>query len=370
VPQWSDYSTGERVRSLRGSEMTQQGLAEAADVSLSLVQKVEQTSKASIGSLLKLAAALKVEIGVVLGQQSPRQAMNRRDRAALREVESAVHDSALRLIPEGIAPSDIPSLKADLAAARSQYWAANHVEIADTLPKLLLRATVLADESAGDSRREAQRILADAYRLAALVGNQFGARNLAYGAMTQAKIIAEACGDELLFAAQDVTLARILMRDSKMDQAITLSLKTAARIEPSFSKNDPDRMAVYGKLMIRAAVAASRQEDRDRANDYMSQAHAAAARVGREITAHETPFGPTTASTEAVAVALALGEVGKAMKLIKTTEGADALQGCRGCATSCRSRRRSARHGCGIRARTPSPRSLMSARSGPSTKRW
>jgi hypothetical protein len=86
-------------------------------------------------------------------------------------------------------------------------------------------------------------------------------------------------------------------------------------------------MAVYGKLMIRAAVAASRLEDTDRASDYMSAAHAAAARLGAEVTRYEVPFGPTTADTEAVGVALALGQVGKALKLIRTTDGVAALQG-------------------------------------------
>jgi transcriptional regulator with XRE-family HTH domain len=39
---WSDYSTGERIKILRGTELTQADLAEAAGVSLALVQKVEQ----------------------------------------------------------------------------------------------------------------------------------------------------------------------------------------------------------------------------------------------------------------------------------------------------------------------------------------
>ncbi|MFF2375830.1 helix-turn-helix domain-containing protein [Streptomyces xiamenensis] len=324
--QWSEFSTGERVAFLRGSDLTQQGLAEAAELSVSTIQKVEQTSRASVGTLLRLARALNVDISVVLGQQGPRRSMTRSDRAALRAIESAVHSSALRLYPEDLTPGDLPSLQLAMREARRLHWAGRHVEIGSILPQLLLEATALTDAARGEERQAALRVLTDAYRQAALVGNHLGSRNLAYAAMTQAKAASVLTGDELLHAAQDVTLAWVLMRDAKLEEAVNLSLRSAARIEPSFSRRDPERGAVYGKLMIRAAVAASRQEDKDRAHDYMSEAHAAAARVEDEITPYEVTFGPTTASTEAVTVALGLGEVGKALKLIRTTEGVDRLK--------------------------------------------
>ncbi|UGY93714.1 helix-turn-helix domain-containing protein [Streptomyces gobiensis] len=326
MPQWSDYTTGERVRFLRGQEMTQQGLANATGLSLSLIQKVEQTSKASIGSLLRLASALKVDISVILGQQGPRHAMTMTDRAALRHIESAVHNSALKLFPDGMVPSDIPSLRAALGKASLHYWKGEHVETASILPQLMMETTALADSGSGSERDEAMRILADAYRIAARVGNSLGSRNLSYAAMTHAKTSAERASDELLYAAQNTTLAWVLMRDGRLADAISLSLGAASQIEPSFSQNDQARLAVYGKLMIRAAVASSRLEDKERARDYLSQAHAAAARVDGEIDPYETTFGQATAGTEAVTVALALGEIGKAIKLIKSTQGVDQLR--------------------------------------------
>lgn len=71
---WADFTTGKRIKHLRGSDLTQQGLAEAAGVSLALVQKAEQDrGELSVGSLLRIAGALNTDVSVVLGQQAPRR---------------------------------------------------------------------------------------------------------------------------------------------------------------------------------------------------------------------------------------------------------------------------------------------------------
>ncbi|GAA0665726.1 hypothetical protein GCM10009535_51820 [Streptomyces thermocarboxydovorans] len=58
VSNWADLTNGQRIKHLRGSDLTQQGLADAAGVSLALVQKAEQDrGELSVGSLLKFAHA-------------------------------------------------------------------------------------------------------------------------------------------------------------------------------------------------------------------------------------------------------------------------------------------------------------------------
>ncbi len=92
---WADFTTGKRIKHLRGSDLTQQGLAEAAGVSLALVQKAEQDrGELSVGSLLRIAGALNTDVSVVLGQQAPRRGASRDTRAALRRLSDAVHESA------------------------------------------------------------------------------------------------------------------------------------------------------------------------------------------------------------------------------------------------------------------------------------
>nr|WP_251691859.1 hypothetical protein [Streptomyces sp. CHD11] len=61
---WADLTNGKRIKHLRGSDLTQQGLADAAGLSLALVQKAGQDrGESSIGSLPELAHARDVSRG-------------------------------------------------------------------------------------------------------------------------------------------------------------------------------------------------------------------------------------------------------------------------------------------------------------------
>ncbi|WSA97267.1 hypothetical protein OIE63_23895 [Streptomyces sp. NBC_01795] len=71
-------------------------MAEAAGVSYALIQKAEEDrGQLCVGSLLKLAAALRTDVSVILGRQAPRRGMSRDTRIAVRRLSDAVHDSAL-----------------------------------------------------------------------------------------------------------------------------------------------------------------------------------------------------------------------------------------------------------------------------------
>ncbi|GAA3063395.1 hypothetical protein GCM10020000_53520 [Streptomyces olivoverticillatus] len=89
----------------------------------------------SVGSLLKLASALKTDISVILGQQAPRQGTSRDTRAALRRLSDAVHDSALGDW-DGV---EDPSTLADLSTARdrvvSTYWRGDYGEFSEVVAK-------------------------------------------------------------------------------------------------------------------------------------------------------------------------------------------------------------------------------------------
>ncbi|MEV7432270.1 helix-turn-helix domain-containing protein [Streptomyces griseoviridis] len=86
--QWSEDTTSERLKALRGG-MTQGQLAEAAGVSVGVVRKLERGGTASLPPLLSIADALGTDIAVLLGQQAPRRSMDRDERAALRLVSAA-----------------------------------------------------------------------------------------------------------------------------------------------------------------------------------------------------------------------------------------------------------------------------------------
>ncbi|MCX4675349.1 hypothetical protein OG413_08430 [Streptomyces sp. NBC_01433] len=89
------------------------------------------------------------------------------------------------------------------------------------------------------------------------------------------------------------------------------------------SEHDPDRLAVYGQLVTNAAVAASRGgSSAESAREYLSQAHAVGARLGSEHArgGHAQPYGPLYAATQAMSIAVALGDIPGALRLMDTVK--------------------------------------------------
>ena len=321
VSNWADLTNGKRIKHLRGSDLTQQGLAEASGLSLALVQKAEQDrGELSVGSLLKLAHALNTDVSVILGQQAPRRGMSQDARTAVRRLSDAVHDSALG---DWVGIED-PSTLAELSTAHDRvcatYWRGEYGELSELIAKVLLEGSARHGQATGAERERLGSLLASTYQFASSAAVLLGQRDLALSALTSARHLADDSGDAVLAALLESTLSWIHLRSARVPRAVAVAEQAALRIEPSFSRAPRPQLMAYGRLMISAAVAASRRGDAASADDYLSQAHAAAARLGRDEAMYGTHFGPTAANTEAVGIAVALGNHGKALKLASHTQ--------------------------------------------------
>ncbi|MFI1416536.1 helix-turn-helix domain-containing protein [Streptomyces sp. NPDC020731] len=318
---WADLTNGKRIKHLRGSDLTQQGLADAAGLSLALVQKAEQDrGELSIGSLLKLAHALNTDVSVILGQQAPRRGMDQGTRAAVRRLSDAVHDSALGAWESVEEPSTLAELSIAHDRVCATYWRGAYEEFGELVAKVLLEGRVRHAQATGYEREQLGSVLASTYQFASSAAVLLGQRDLALSALTSARHLAESAGDDVLTALLESTLSWIYLRSARVPRAVAVAEQAALRIEPSFSRASRPQLLAYGRLMISAAVAASRQGDAPSADDYLSQAHAAAARLGSDEALYGTHFGPTSANTEAVGIAVALGNHGRALQLAARTE--------------------------------------------------
>ncbi|MFF9508121.1 helix-turn-helix domain-containing protein [Streptomyces sp. NPDC014724] len=317
--QWSEYTTAERLKTLR-SGMTQEQLAEAAEVSVGVVRKLERGGTASLPSLLAIASTLGTDIAVLLGQQAPRRSMDRDERAALRTLSAATHDAAIG-IPADTEPGTVAELRAVVQHADTAYWAGRYTELGTLLAALLPEARARYDAAGTDEREAAAGLLADVFQTAGMAANVWGSRDLAYAALTYGRQIAVQAGDDLREAHLAATTAWVNLRDGRTAQGFALAAARAERIEPRMSEHDPDRLSVYGQLVTNAAVAASRGGDSaDTAREYLSQAHAVGARLGSEYArgGHAQPYGPLYAATQAMSIAVALGDTAGALRLMDT----------------------------------------------------
>ncbi len=163
-------------------------------------------------SLLKFAHALNTDVSVILGQQAPRRGMDQGDRAALRQLSDAVHESALGEW-EGI---DDPSAVEDLSEARDRawaaYWASDTAKVSSYAAKVLMEGQVRYASATGSEREQLGSILASTYRVAASCSNGFGQRDLALSALTSAKHPARDVDDPVMTAPLESTLSWIYLR--------------------------------------------------------------------------------------------------------------------------------------------------------------
>jgi hypothetical protein len=217
---------------------------------------------------------------------------------------------------EGI---DDPSSVEQLAEARdrawSAYWASDTAKVSTYATQVLMEGQVRYATATGRERELLGSILASTYRVAASCSTGFGQRDLALSALTSAKGLAREAGDPVLGALLESTLSWVYLRGARLPRAVAVAERAALAIEPSFSNGSRPQLIAYGRNMISAAVAASRREDAEAADNYLSQAHAAAARLGRDEKLYGTSFGPTAAKTEAVGIHVALKNWGTALQL-------------------------------------------------------
>lgn len=315
MPQWSDYSTGERIKILRGAETNQADLAEKTGLSIATIQAAEQDKRLSLPTLLKIAAALSVDTSVILGQQAPRRALKQEDRTMVRDLSHAVHDTAAGISPNVEAPT-LDELAKITRKAWELYWKGRYAEAGSLAAPLLRSAAARLHEQPVGEQADAWGIVADAYRICGYVANLMGVRDLAYASIGHAQHAAEKACDDLRQALVTSGRSWVYLRDARLPEALELAERAAFDIEPRFSQATPEQLTVYGSHINFAAVVASRMGDKDRAADYLSQSHATGARMGQEVRAHGTLFGPVSATTQAVGVNVSLGQTGKALALI------------------------------------------------------
>ncbi|NSC22824.1 helix-turn-helix transcriptional regulator [Streptomyces albus subsp. chlorinus] len=308
-----ETSIGDRIGRLRTRRgLTQERLAELADVCVDTVRKLEQNRRqtARMATLNRLARALDVDVSVLVGSPvtfEPRPDGSAPSVLALRRAVSPVSDLFGGDADEPDAdPEDPPAvgaLRASLRATESTRREGRMGEVGSVLPQLIrdARAAVRAYEGSERDRAAAYAVLAEAYQVAATTLTALGNPDAAFTAMERATAAARRSDDPHLEAIGAATLAWIFTKQGRLEDAETVALGHADRIEPTF-RSHPLDLSLWGILLLRAATALVRQGERryDRVEDLLRMATAAAARIGADRLDYATPFGPTNTAVATV----------------------------------------------------------------------
>jgi transcriptional regulator with XRE-family HTH domain len=292
---------GERIRRLRtGALMTQDDLAAAAGVSTDLIRKLEQGRRhtASIGSLHRIAAALDVDLGELLGRDNMPDAAPDAGVVALRQAVADVAD-----LLDGVEgePLSLRDAERSVTYLWGTYWSGKWDQLTGLIPQALigLRATLHAADTA--NRPKSAELLAWCYSVAASTLAHLGQGDAGFMAIRRALDLVAGGDDELLAAVLKGSMSWHLLVSGRFTEAERVAARAAESIDPR-GEVPEQALSVYGSLLVQVANAAGRDGRRTVAADFLTSAEEVAHRVGVDRIDYEIPFGPSLVTMQTVDV--------------------------------------------------------------------
>ncbi|MFJ8313079.1 MULTISPECIES: helix-turn-helix domain-containing protein [unclassified Streptomyces] len=304
-------STGlaDNVRKYRRTAgLSQEGLAEAADLSLSTVRKVEQGGHVSMETLTALARALGVSTSTLFATEAPKSVLGTEDEANRRylaELRRALMPAVGLSVPLSVPEEagELSALRRGVQEGHALYWADQYGAVARRLPSLLRSSEVAVSVLDGEEQQHAIIARCHALLLTGKYLTQVRQYDMGYFALVEAIRLARETGQTQLAPTGVVGLCWLLLRQDRFDEAEQLAAQTAADIEPRMSEATPARLAVWGELWLRVASASVRNNRPDVAQEARRMAATASSALNTEdesFPEHWGGFGPVTAELKAV----------------------------------------------------------------------
>ncbi len=297
--------------------LSQPELARMIDRSVAWVSQVERgVRKVDRMSVLEtLAAALDVPLAELAAEAPVVAAVTEEPPGAsgLRLVLSGAY--ALRAMLNGRRPPALSTLRAKTRQAWDLTHAGRYADFTD-----LLRGLVPDLETAARTVPEAQRaevfeLMAAAYQACSAALAKLGEPEAAWIAADRAMAAAEQAGNPMLVAAGAFRLVLVFLAARHYDQAEETARTAADALQPRADEGDPQALSLWGALTLQRAVIASRRNDPDTAYDHLERASQIAARLGEGRNDYNTEFGPANVALHEIAVAIELGDAGRALRV-------------------------------------------------------
>jgi transcriptional regulator with XRE-family HTH domain len=216
-----------------------------------------------------------------------------------------------------VVPVSIGVLRARVAAARATFHDCRYDDLAAALPDVIAIAQATLDHAAGHHHDQTAALLADAYSLASDLCSRLHDDALAWVTAERARACAAASGHPASIAEAARMTSIAMRRHGHHDTATTLLTRTALDLGASAGNPAPDVLATYGSLLCTAAYTAAQHGSRDQALELITEAEAAATRLG-PARAPRTPFSATNVAIYRIGVHTALGDPGTALTHART----------------------------------------------------
>ncbi len=315
---------GRRVAHWRGRRnMSQQVFADRLGKSKSWVDKVERGVRRldKFSVVYEIADVLQVDVQLLLGKESERRSdgFNGIDHIEVEEIRSALerYDQISVFFN---APPEPPSLEQMRKAVNHAWQTYQHAKcglLARALPKLLRDAQATDSAYAGTQEaNSAAHLLTQVYQLASSTLRKLGEHQLSWLAADRSIAVAQRADDPLLTGVATYRVALALLALGRSRPALEVTVNVANRLAPSASGEPatPERLSVYGMMLLQGAFAAARIGDTASVRDLLGGAEEAARALGGDQNHYWTSFGPTNVQIHRAACAVELGEGGLAVE--------------------------------------------------------
>ena len=309
---------GRRVAYWRGRrKMSQQVFADRLGKSKSWVDKVERGVRRldKFSVVYEIADVLQLDVTLLMGKDPERRpgSLNCIDQVEVEDIRSALerYDQISSFFFTPPEPPPLDQMRKATGHAWLTYQHAKYGVLARTLPKLL-RDAQAADTGYADSRdaREAAHLLAQVYQIASSVLRKLGEHELSWLAADRSIAVSQRAGDLLLAGTATYRTALALLALGRARPALEVNVNIANRLAPGMGTEPvtPERLSVYGMLLLQGAMSAARIGDAATVRDLISGASDAARALGGDANHYWTSFGPTNVELHRAAAAVELGE--------------------------------------------------------------
>lgn len=297
--------------------LSQPELARMIDRSVAWVSQVERgVRKVDRMSVLEtLAAALDVPLAELAAETPVVAAVTEESPAVsgLRLVLSGAY--ALRAMLDGRRPPALSTLRAKSRKAWELTHAGRYAELTDLLQSLVPDLETAARAAPESQQGEVFELMAATYQACSAALAKLGEPDAAWIAADRAMAAAERAGNPMLVAAGAFRLVFVFLASRRYDQAEETARTAAEALWDIADQGNPEAMSLVGGLTLQTAVIAARGNVPDIAYDQLEQARQIAERLGEGRNDYNTEFGPTNVRLYEIAVAVELGDAGRALRV-------------------------------------------------------
>ncbi|MFI5933192.1 helix-turn-helix domain-containing protein [Actinoplanes sp. NPDC051494] len=320
---------GRRVAYWRGRrKMSQQVFADRLGKSKSWVDKVERGVRRldKFSVVYEIADVLAIDVTLLLGKDVERrpEALNCIDQVEVEEIRAALerYDQMSAFFHPVPQAPPLTEMRKAVSHAWLTYQHAKYGVLARKLPQLLRDAQAADSAHAGgEEARDAAHLLGQVYQIASSALRKVGEHELSWLAADRSIAVSQRAGDQLLAGMASHRVGMALLSLGRVRSALEVNVNIANRLAPVSSEAaTPERLSVYGLLLLTGAMAAARIGDSATVRDLVSGAEQAAGALGGDYNYYWTSFGPTNVELHRAAAAVELGDGGKA---IETHEAID-----------------------------------------------